>query len=105
MSALSGRTAYVGGLAYADRNLDSAWRATQWWSAQPFWAPRRLAAEMDAFANPSPDRLAALRAAGVRWLVADSRGAPTDKAELDRIAIRRFSSKGVQVWELRNRPG
>jgi hypothetical protein len=104
MSALSGRTAYITGWAYADRNLDSAWDATQWWSAQPFWAPPRLTTELDAFADPTPDRLAALYAAGVRWLVADSRGAPTDIEELDRIAIRRFSSEGEQVWELRNRP-
>lgn len=104
MSALSGRTAYITGWAYADRNLDSAWDATQWWSAQPFWAPPRLTTELDAFADPTLDRLAALYAAGVRWLVADSRGAPTDIEELDRIAIRRFSSEGEQVWELRNRP-
>lgn len=101
MSALSGRTAYVGGWAYADRNHDSAWQATMWWTSQPFWDPARLAAEQDAFTGPTVERLAALRADGVRWLVADSRGAPADLDALDRLADHRFSSPGVHVWELR----
>lgn len=100
MSALSGRTAYVGGWAYADRNLDSAWRSTRWWSSQPFWNPAKLAAEQAAFTDPTPQRLATLRAAGVRWLVADIRGAPTDGTTLDRLANRRFTSPTMQVWEL-----
>jgi hypothetical protein len=99
-SALSGRAAYVGGWAYADRNLDSAWDTTLWWSSQPFWDPARLAAEQDAFTGPTPERLAALRDAGVRWLVADSRGAPADASALDRLAEHRFSAPGMDVWEL-----
>lgn len=101
MSALSGRAAHVGGWAYADRNLDSAWRTTRWWAAQPFWDPPRLAAEQAAFTDPTPRRLAALRAEGVRWLVDDTRGAPADVEALDRLAVRRFTSPGVRVWELR----
>lgn len=101
MAALSGRDAYVGGWAYADRNLDSAWQAMQWWSAQPFWDPDRLNAQMRAFTQPTAGALAVLRARGVRWLVADDRGVRVDIDTLDQLATRRYSSATVQVWQLR----
>ncbi|WP_216215792.1 hypothetical protein [Amycolatopsis aidingensis] len=100
LSALAGRTVEVAGWAYASRNLERAWESTERYTMQPFWAPERLRRELRAFTHPSRATLRALSEAGVRWLVADKRGAPTDRAALDRLATRRLTLETVTVWEL-----
>lgn len=101
-SAVSARRAYVGSWAYASRNLGTAWETTApAWSAQPYWEPAVLQLEQAAFAAPSRANLDALRAGGARWLVADLRGTPIDIAGLDQLALRRFSSPNVIIWESR----
>jgi hypothetical protein len=101
LPALAERTVYVGGWAYASRNLGTAWDAPQHWTDQPFWDPTRLADEQAAFNAPTPELLAHLYAAGVRWLVADSHGTRPDTTSLDELADRRFSLPSITVWQLR----
>ncbi|MEU4669736.1 hypothetical protein AB0F91_17565 [Amycolatopsis sp. NPDC023774] len=100
LAAISGRDEYVGGWAYASRNLNTAWEATTVWNASPFWDPAKLAKEQAAFVAPTKPGLDELYEAGVRWLIADSRGVPADHTTLDALAARSWASSTVTIWHL-----
>ncbi|HVV11701.1 hypothetical protein [Amycolatopsis sp.] len=99
MGAFAQRRVDVEGWAYAPRNLDSAWQSTVWYANQPFWDQPRLAEQLTAFTAPTPSVLDALRARGVRWLVADTR-APVHEKALDALAPRALTLPTMVIWRL-----
>jgi hypothetical protein len=67
----------------------------------PFWDPKRLAANDDAFAHPTPTNLAYLaHHYGVRWLFV-APGAPADLAALKAYADLRYDNQNFQIFRLR----
>jgi hypothetical protein len=104
-SAFSQRRSYVGGWAYADRNLAVAWSAPPPYRKIPFWDPDRLARQDAAFQRPTADVLAELYRDGVRWLWADIRDGPVATDRLDRLADLRYSGPNLRIWEVRSPTG
>ncbi len=100
-AALSQRRTYVGGWAYADRNLAKAWSEPPPYRKIPFWDPSRLARQDAAFRHPTADLLAGLYKDGVRWLWADLRDGPVATDRLDQLADRRYSGSNLHIWQLR----
>lgn len=102
VSALTGRRVDVSGWGYATRAVDMASSLNVSFVRAPFWDRPRLEAEQQAIAEPTARRLGSLYAdVHVRWIVADSSRGPVGTAALDRLAIRRFASGTVGVWQLR----
>jgi hypothetical protein len=104
-SAFSQRRTYVGGWAYADRNLAEAWSAPPPYRKIPFWDPPRLAREDAAFQRPTADLLAGLYRDGVRWLWADIRDGPVATDRLDGLADLRYSGPNLRIWQMRSPSG
>jgi hypothetical protein len=70
----------------------------------PYWNQNLLQLNDAAFTKPTPEVLGQLRQQyGVRWLVVDV-GVNRAPAELQRLAQKRFSSGGIEVYELTTRP-
>lgn len=65
----------------------------------PFWDPALLALNDVAFYEPTGERLDALRAKGVRWLVADSAVRPVSPL-LAGLATVRYQNGSLTVYEL-----
>ena len=103
-SAFSQRRSYVGGWAYADRNLAVAWSTRPPYRKIPFWDPPRLTAQEAAFQRPTAALLATLYEDGVRWLWADVRDGPVATGRLDRLADLRYSGPNVRIWQMRPPP-
>jgi hypothetical protein len=101
VSALSQRRSYVGGWAYADRTLAVAWSHPPPYRKIPFWDPARLAAQDQAFRQPTAAGLRVLYEHGVRWLWADLRDGPVATGRLDRLAEQRYASAQLRIWQLR----
>jgi hypothetical protein len=101
-SAFSERRTYVGGWAYADRNLALAWITPPPYRKIPFWDQPRLDRQEAAFRRPTADLLAALYGNGVRWLWADVRDGPVATDQLDRLADLRYSGPNLRIWQMRS---
>jgi hypothetical protein len=106
VSAVTGLRTDVSGYGYADRVVSSWSRTFNSYSRQPFWDQGRLQAQAALISDPTPEALAAARARGVRWVVADEtsgRVSPrlSELAEpvvvRDRVHVYRIGSPGVQV--------
>jgi hypothetical protein len=104
-SAFSQRRSYVGGWAYADRNLAVAWSEPPPYRKIPFWDPDRLGRQDAAFQRPTADVLAELYRDGVRWLWADIRDGSVATDRLDRLADLRYSGPNLRIWEMRSPTG
>lgn len=101
-SALTQRRTLVGGWAYSDRVVASAWNLKTSYHNAPFWNRKLLTQQYDAFAHPTTALLNQLyRADHVRWMFLDLRDGPVDDTALNRIAILRFLGPSTGVWELR----
>lgn len=102
-SALTQRRTLVGGWAYSDRVVASAWTLKTAYRNAPFWNRTLLTQQYDAFAHPTTALLNKLyRADHVRWMFLDLRDGPVDVSALDRLAVRRFLGKSTGVWELKS---
>ncbi len=101
-AAFSQRRTLIGGWAYADRVLDSAWASPVSYTKMPFWDAALYDEQYQAFARPSRAVLDDLyRRHDVRWLFLDLTHPPVATALLDRTAIRRFTGAHAAVWQLR----
>jgi hypothetical protein len=100
VSGLSGLQQYLGGWAYAPKNLRQT-RHKRSFLNQPSPWPGRLNDSLDAVERPTPQLLNRLSAAdGVQWVVVDLRAGPVSPA-LDQLAVRRFGNDGVRIYQLR----
>ena len=101
-SALTERHTLVGGWAYADRIVASAWTLHTAYRNAPFWNRTLLNQQYDAFAHPTTALLDQLyRTRQVRWIFVDLRDGPVDVTGLDRLANRRFLGPSTGVWQLK----
>ncbi|MEV6968882.1 hypothetical protein AB0M47_27560 [Hamadaea sp. NPDC051192] len=92
LSAYAERRVLVEGWTFAPRIAGDA--------LKPFWDQELLERNDRAFTEPTPDDLAALKADGVRWLVADSRSGQVSP-ELAEYADLWHTEGQVSVYELR----
>jgi hypothetical protein len=100
VSGLSGLQQYLGGWAYAPKNLRQTRHKRSFLNLPSPW-PGRLHDSLDAVERPTPQLLNRLSAAdGVQWVVADLRAGPVSPA-LDQLAVRRFGNDGVRIYQLR----
>ncbi len=101
-SALTQRRTLVGGWAYADRIVASAWTLKTAYRNAPFWNQKLLSQQYDAFAHPTSALLEQLyRTHHVRWIFVDLRDAPVNVTALDQLAQRRFVGPTTGVWQLK----
>jgi hypothetical protein len=91
LSAYSERRVLVEGWLFAPRVSETGERA--------FWDPALLALNDEAFTAPTPSVLDALRARGVRWLVADRTG-DRESPALPELARLRYDNGRDAVYEL-----
>lgn len=101
-SALTQRRTLVGGWAYSDRVVASAWKLQTAYRNAPFWDRTLLTQQYDAFAHPTKALLNQLyRTDHVRWMFLDLRDGPVDATALNRLAVRRFLGPSTGVWQLK----
>ena len=101
-SALTRRRTLVGGWAYADRVVASAWTLHTAYRNAPFWNHTLLDQQYNAFAHPTSTLLNQLyRTDHVRWMFLDLRDHPVDVTALNHLTDRRFLGESIGVWQLR----
>ncbi len=101
-AAWTQRRSLVGGWAYADRNVASAWTRTRVYRETPFWDPALLEEQSRAYLAPTASLLDDLyRRHGVRWLFLDLKASRVDVRALDQLADLRFRATGMAVYHLR----
>ena len=101
-SAFTQRRTLIGGWAYADRVLATAWTEKVSYTRTPFWDPALFHEQYEAFAHPTRAVLDDLyRTHQVRWLYLDLNDPRVATAAIDRLAIRRFTGAHVGVWQLK----
>jgi hypothetical protein len=103
VAALTQRQTLVGGWAYSDRAVTSAWtQAHRRYNNEKFWNRTLLNAEIHAIRTPTAALLSRLyHRHDVRWIVADLRDGPVNVALLDKLAVARFVGVSTDVWQLR----
>ncbi len=101
-AALTQRHSLVGGWAYADRVVGSAWTLKVAYRDTLFWDRHLFAQQYDAFAHPSRQLLDQLyRQRHVRWIFVGLQDRPVDTAGLNRVAVPVFAAATAGVWKLR----
>lgn len=98
-TGLTGRQAYVESWGYTEQARAAQGKGGRTYVQQPFFDRERLRRNDRAFTHPTRAGLAALRRAGVRWLVADPHASPVS-ARLDRLAPVVHRSGAVTVHRL-----
>ncbi|MGC4940711.1 hypothetical protein [Kribbella sp. DT2] len=99
-SGLSGVQQYLGGWAYAPKNLEATQNRTSFLTQPSPW-PDRLQQSLDAVRRPTPALLTQLhQQIGVDWIIADLRAGPVSPA-LDRLAERAYANSDVRIYRLR----
>jgi hypothetical protein len=100
ISGLSGVQQYLGGWAYAPKNLEATQNKTSFLLQPPPW-PDRLQLSLAAVRRPTPALLSKLRdEIGVDWIIADLRAGPVSPA-LDKLAERAYANSDVRIYRLR----
>ncbi|ADB34736.1 hypothetical protein Kfla_5731 [Kribbella flavida DSM 17836] len=100
VSGLSGVQQYLGGWAYAPRNLEATRNTNSFLLQPPPW-PDRLQDSLDAVRRPTPALLTRLRdQVGVDWIIADLRAGPVSPA-LERLAVPAYANSDVRIYRLR----
>ncbi len=101
-SALTQRRSLVGGWAYSDRVVASAWSLKVAYRNAPFWDHQLAVEQYDSFAHPTQAVLDDLYLHHhVRWMFLDLRDGQVDTSALDRLAIRRMSGPTIALYQLR----
>lgn len=101
-SAFTQRRSLIGGWAYADWVLNSAWTQKVNYTRTPFWDRTLYNEQYEAFAHPTRAVLDDLyRLHHVRWLYLDLTDPRVAATELDRLALRRFTGAHIAVWQLK----
>lgn len=100
-SAFTQRRSLIGGWAYADRVLNSAWSSPVGYTRTPFWDRQLYDEQYEAFTRPTRPILDDLyRRHHVRWLFLDLTDKRVAIRTLDEFAQRRFTGTHVAVWQL-----
>jgi len=99
LPAFSERRVLLGSWGYAPRSVEWSAAHRRFGPAPRYWDPAQLAANDAAITDTTPQRLAWLRARGVRWIVVD-RAYGGESPRLARLAILRWQRDGTAIYEL-----
>jgi hypothetical protein len=99
LNAYSERRTLVGSWNYAPRALDESKRLNVNAAYVPFWDSELLAANDAAIYEPTAQRIAWLRARGVRWIFV-LRTFRQESSTLVDYASQRWTTSGVAIYQL-----